>query len=346
MTAAAERLSADGVATLKSAVRLEDLVAERVSLKRSGRTLTGKCPFHADRNPSFAVYPERQRFVCYAASCGAKGDVIDWLREAEGLDYEQAIEVLRGRVGLSGDAAAHLEARRRKAEAERQRETARKDAGAARSAFEIWRRARPIAGTPVETYLREARGIRTLPLDKRPIRFLADCAYWDGGAEIHRGPAMACAFADLYRRFAAVHLTWLAPDGSGKLALPPDEDGQPRPSKKIRGRYQGRAIIRLAPLTETLCLAEGVETALSVMEACPGLCVWAAGSLANIGGAPLPDGLAGLVILGDNDMAPKGRARLREIAARRAAGPTPARLALPPAGMDFNDWLLRLEGSQ
>jgi DNA primase len=56
-------------------------VVERagVQLRRSGSTrFQGLCPFHADRNPSFFVYADRQRFVCYG--CHVWGDVLDFVR--------------------------------------------------------------------------------------------------------------------------------------------------------------------------------------------------------------------------------------------------------------------------
>src|SRR5438034_9088752 len=61
-------------------------VVERagVRLKRSGsHRWQGLCPFHADRNPSFFVDVERQRFVCFG--CKARGDVIDFVRLHEQL---------------------------------------------------------------------------------------------------------------------------------------------------------------------------------------------------------------------------------------------------------------------
>lgn len=47
----------------------------------------GRCrlPGHADRNPSFGIQEEHNRFTCYA--CGGKGDVIDLVRTMNGLDF-------------------------------------------------------------------------------------------------------------------------------------------------------------------------------------------------------------------------------------------------------------------
>jgi DNA primase len=61
-------------------------VVERagVSLRRSGsHRWQGLCPFHQDRNPSFFIDVERQRFVCFG--CKARGDVIDFVQLNEHL---------------------------------------------------------------------------------------------------------------------------------------------------------------------------------------------------------------------------------------------------------------------
>jgi DNA primase len=61
-------------------------VVERagVSLRRSGsHRWQALCPFHEDRNPSFFIDVERQRFVCFG--CKARGDVIDFVQLHEHL---------------------------------------------------------------------------------------------------------------------------------------------------------------------------------------------------------------------------------------------------------------------
>src|SRR6516165_1205463 len=74
------------IAGIKAAYPLLDVV-ERLSvrLKRSGsHRWQGLCPFHEDRNPSFFVDVQQQRFVCFG--CKARGDVIDFVRMHEHLD--------------------------------------------------------------------------------------------------------------------------------------------------------------------------------------------------------------------------------------------------------------------
>lgn len=72
-------------AEIKMRYALRDVVERAgVHLKRSGpNRLQGCCPFHEDRTPSFFVYPDRQRFVCYG--CKVWGDVLDFVRLHEQL---------------------------------------------------------------------------------------------------------------------------------------------------------------------------------------------------------------------------------------------------------------------
>jgi DNA primase len=67
-------------AEVKLAYPLLDVVERAgVALRRSGSSrFQGLCPFHADRNPSFFVDVNRQRFACYG--CHVWGDVLDFVR--------------------------------------------------------------------------------------------------------------------------------------------------------------------------------------------------------------------------------------------------------------------------
>ncbi len=53
-----------------------------VALRHTGSHLVGRCPFHDDQHPSFAVHLPTQTWHCYAASCDLGGDVIDLVGHA------------------------------------------------------------------------------------------------------------------------------------------------------------------------------------------------------------------------------------------------------------------------
>lgn len=77
---------------------IEDVVSSYVTLKRAGSKLTGLCPFHSEKTPSFTVSPENNLFYCFG--CGTGGDTITFVMKAEGLDYPGAIEFLAKRAGV------------------------------------------------------------------------------------------------------------------------------------------------------------------------------------------------------------------------------------------------------
>lgn len=75
---------------VKRAHPIEDVVAGHgVALRPSGGRLVGRCPFHDDRSPSLVVYAETRSFYCFG--CGAQGDVIDFVRRAEGVGFREAV---------------------------------------------------------------------------------------------------------------------------------------------------------------------------------------------------------------------------------------------------------------
>ncbi len=77
---------------------IADVVEQHgVELRRSGGRLSGRCPFHEDGSPSLVVYPETRSFYCFG--CGAGGDVIDFVRRAEGLGFREALERLDSGTG-------------------------------------------------------------------------------------------------------------------------------------------------------------------------------------------------------------------------------------------------------
>ncbi|RMF15891.1 MAG: DNA primase, partial [Gammaproteobacteria bacterium] len=79
---------------------LPGLLRERMTLKKAGATLTGCCPFHDEKTPSFHVYHQThpQHYHCYG--CGAHGDAIALLRELDHLSFVDAVEALARRLGM------------------------------------------------------------------------------------------------------------------------------------------------------------------------------------------------------------------------------------------------------
>jgi DNA primase len=83
---------------LLSRVDIVDVVGRHVSLRKSGANLSGLCPFHAEKSPSFTVSPSKQFYHCFG--CGAHGDAIRFLVEHSGLGFIDAVEELAQQTGL------------------------------------------------------------------------------------------------------------------------------------------------------------------------------------------------------------------------------------------------------
>jgi len=84
---------------LKQRVDIVDVIQQFVSLKKSGASYKGLCPFHNERTPSFTVNREKGFFHCYG--CSAGGDVIKFLELHERIGFQDAVKQLAQRVGLS-----------------------------------------------------------------------------------------------------------------------------------------------------------------------------------------------------------------------------------------------------
>ena len=69
-----------------------------LELRRTGRNLTGLCPFHQETTPSFTVQPERGVFHCFG--CGARGTVIDFAMQLFRLSPLDATRKLAEDFGI------------------------------------------------------------------------------------------------------------------------------------------------------------------------------------------------------------------------------------------------------
>ena len=133
----------------------------------------------------------------------------------------------------------------------------------------------------------------------------------------------------------AVHRTYLLPDGSGKAAIDPQ--------KAMLGSVLGGAV-RLSDASDTLVMAEGIETALSL--SCGLLrrpaTIWAALSTSGLRSLFLPLKTARLTIAPDGDDA--GRAAANALAERAHALGWTVSLLPAPDGHDWND-ILYMKGA-
>ncbi len=62
------------------------------TLRNSGFRLSGLCPFHDERTPSFYIFPETNTYHCFG--CSAHGDSISFYMKLNSCDFNQALAVL------------------------------------------------------------------------------------------------------------------------------------------------------------------------------------------------------------------------------------------------------------
>lgn len=94
----AQRFSDEFLTELHMRCDIEQIISSYVQLKRRGKNLVGLCPFHNEKTPSFTVYPDSQSYFCFG--CGAGGEVINFIRRAENLDFYEAVRFLCDRYSL------------------------------------------------------------------------------------------------------------------------------------------------------------------------------------------------------------------------------------------------------
>lgn len=245
-----------------------------------------------------------------------------------GCDFTSIIRALRGLGLLESDRQPDFRehyTHARASEVKSDHATAAKGDAEKRSrqALRLWREALPVAGTPAETYLR-GRGI-TCPLPKT-LRFHPSCWHPTG----KRLPALV-AFVE-GAGGAAVHRTYLRAHGDGKADV--------EPARAMLGTTAGGAV-RLATSSGRLVVAEGMETALSLLCGLMDgpLTLWAALSTSGLRGLRLPAEPGRLTIAADGD--PAGHEAAYALATRAGALGWKVATAEPPAGADWNDILMK-----
>ena len=227
-----------------------------------------RCPAHDDRTPSLSVRVGETSLLLHCfAGCEAT-DILKALR-ASGRPLQVPPADLRGERQVPGERTA-----------------AARSAAAARR---IWRDARPIAGTPAETYL-DYRSLRTASSE---LRYHPRAPHGPRPLTRFR-PALIAAVRD-ESGLVAVHRTFLEPAGHRLAAIEAPRCGL--------GRF-GCGAVRLGGVAPRLGLAEGIETALSA-SALFGLPCWATLGTERFRHVAIPPDVTELVLFLDND--PGGR---------------------------------------
>ena len=93
------RFSRESTQRVRDATDLVELAGAYTELRRVGSDrMSGRCPLHDERTPSFTITPSRQLFKCFG--CDAGGDALSLVQLKEGLDFPAALEFLARRAGI------------------------------------------------------------------------------------------------------------------------------------------------------------------------------------------------------------------------------------------------------
>ncbi|WP_262282097.1 DNA primase [Micromonospora sp. MA102] len=95
----AGRIRDEDIALVRERTSIAEVISDTVTLKPAGGgNLKGLCPFHDEKSPSFNVSPARNVWYCFG--CGAGGDAIKFLMDAEHLSFVESVERLADRAGI------------------------------------------------------------------------------------------------------------------------------------------------------------------------------------------------------------------------------------------------------
>ena len=185
-------------------------------------------------------------------------------------------------------------------------------------AVRLWKASVPIAGTLAEEYLL-ARGLS--PPYSKALRFNPATILGSGPTKRIMPAMIAAAENDM--GVTAVQRTFLDPD---------DVLRKPIPKPKVSLGLIGTAAIRLAPATDELGLAEGIEDALSAMEWF-GTPTWALGGVERLAFVAIPERVRRVIVYAD-----RGRAAERLLEKARDHLTANGRELIPRLPQHHDDW--------
>lgn len=268
----------------------------------------------------------------YCRGCGY-GDGIELVKRFRGSTFPQTLRWLEAYLGIEHQRESFCHRPEGLSEAEKT--VRRRERNLA-----FWNAAVPLRDlsreSPQWKYL-ASRGLGACDASAM-LRAEAETEAWETNEagerrSAGRYPVLLAAVTDGSGGIITLHRTFLTPDG-GKAPLS-------SPKKLAPGAIED-GLIRLFPPTAILCLAEGIETALSVHEM-TGLPVWSAISLTGLRKfGEVPEGVKKIHICGDNDRSYAGAAGAYELAARirRSRPDIEVAVHIPPEpGTDWNDVL-------
>ncbi|MCJ9696914.1 toprim domain-containing protein [Rhizobium sp. PRIMUS64] len=335
--------------------------------RRNGRFWVANNPVTMDapKSPEFKVALDRDHGAWIDWRTGDKGDVIGLVEYCLKSDFREALAWSRDFLGMREMSRDQLQAMQRRTV------TAKKDNDeqAEQNRLKRLDKAERMfmaglmdgAGSAAEAYARAYFAARAIPLERVVNRDLSTFRYsaatefwprakWDnsGGRRIkaQAGPGFPCIHSAMRAptgQLVAVHLTFLSPLGPRKLPVNQGEN-----AKLMFGEAKG-AVIRIShgpegepPETAVrpypVIIGEGIETTTSVAIEAPEARAWAAGSLSNMGNAPLwLPCISAAIILKDHFKSKTTEKQFDQVLEQLSQHGKPLTVIESIAGNDFND---------
>lgn len=347
--------------------RILDLCAKCLPRgRREGNEWVAHNPFadEARKTPALKVALTGNKGAWRDWRNGDKGDVIKLIEFSQSCDFKTALAFARDFLGLQEMTNAQRLVLRRDVEQRKQREDvedrerrARKLEGAQALFFEDT--VEYGLGSGPELHARAYFAARMCALEDianinpKTFRFSAGTEYWKaaefknsngGNRKVSSGPlypAIHSAMRSLSGALTCCHVTFLDPVLPAKAPV--------EPAKLMRGEALGSVIeiamgpealpFWLAKNPHDLILAEGIETAASLAVSVPEARVWAAGSLAGMGHAPVQLPCIGRIFVArdNNEGNPQARKQLNDALLRLEEAGKPLVVMNSHVGDDFNN---------
>lgn len=86
------------ITEIRNSVDIVEVISNYVPLTLRGKNYFGVCPFHDDHSPSMSVSKEKQIYTCF--SCGATGNVFNFLRDYENIGFMDAVKICADMSGI------------------------------------------------------------------------------------------------------------------------------------------------------------------------------------------------------------------------------------------------------
>ena len=280
------------------------------------RALSGKhgpCPMCGGKD-RFRFDDREGRGTYFCSGCGA-GDGVQLAMGITGLSFRDVAREVERIAGTVRPTAARSE------------RTDEDKLAALRRAF---KESRPIERDDESCRYLAGRGFRLYDLPES-IRTHPGMAYRDDGKVMGAFPAMLATITSPAGKAVSIHRTYI-------------QDGRKAPVPSAKKLMQGLplagAAIRLTPISRTLGIAEGIETAIAAAELFE-VPVWSCISTAGIESFEPPEGVEHVVIFADHDQNFAGQAAAYRAAHRLALKGCEVEVCIPPTAGDWLDELNR-----